>query len=291
MAEVYSNRHVQMKFHSDQALDLASDSHICLVSFYEDANEMNPRRLVVKNKQTGETDELSMTHNSAILFSTVTNGAYLHKIVAGRGGPPTSDWMGLTFRCSKTFLVPLGEKRLLYPSGLPLRLADDSERRLFFRMKSLENAQVAAHGGGVAFSQLGKDSTDAFHVFHPVETREMLASFYVDDLAADQIRKDPTGVDGGFADDVVRLRAEIESKGWYASSKVWCARCIAQTLAICATAVFNMARFPDSIVGVLASAFLVALFWQQCGTRGFSRGCLSDRWSELYLIISRLART
>ncbi|TPX60662.1 hypothetical protein PhCBS80983_g01612 [Powellomyces hirtus] len=116
-------------------------------------------------------------------------------------------------------------------------------------------------GGGVAFSQLGKDATGAFQVFHRDETREILANFYVGDLDKSEAKRD----NGSFAKDVQELRDIIQQSGWYASSKLWYARNIAQTMAMWGTAIFLMAKFPDSILAVLTSGLLVAVFWQQCG--------------------------
>lgn len=72
-AELYEPGYKKMRFHSDQALDLAPSSYICIFSSYSDPNEANPRQLVVRHKLTGETSRLVLRHNSVVVFSTATN--------------------------------------------------------------------------------------------------------------------------------------------------------------------------------------------------------------------------
>ncbi|KAJ3173517.1 hypothetical protein HDU88_002603 [Geranomyces variabilis] len=116
-------------------------------------------------------------------------------------------------------------------------------------------------GGGVAFSQLGKDATGAFDVFHPPETKEILANFYVGDLKESDRGRD----NGSFAKDVQELRTIIDKSGWYESSKLWYARTVAQTFALWGAGIYLLAYHGDSLFAVLASGALIALFWQQCG--------------------------
>ena len=143
MLEVYTSEYSKMKFHTDQALDLADNSHICLFSCYENEQEPNPRILRVKEKATGAVYEIILDHHSIIVFSTQTNASHLHKIVAdpGPGKECRSNWLGITFRQSKTYVERNDHNTSFVATGKPVRLATDEERKQFFMYKKLENEQ------------------------------------------------------------------------------------------------------------------------------------------------------
>ncbi len=138
MVEVYDSRYRKMSWHSDGALDLDEGSSICLVSFYEDADEPNPRLLVVKDKATGEEQEYTLHHNSAIVFSVGTNRRFVHKIVSER--LCVSRWLGLTFRKSKTFVRAV-DGAFCFRDKSALRNATDEERKQFYCYKGRENSE------------------------------------------------------------------------------------------------------------------------------------------------------
>ena len=143
MIEMYNHEYRTMKFHTDQALDLADNSYICVFSCYNNPETDNVRKLRIKNKTTGEINELYMTHNSVIIFSTKTNKEHVHQIVLEKENPDKNAiWLGITFRLSKTFINFVENVPLLYPSGIPLRLANDEEKQRFFIYKSQENSNI-----------------------------------------------------------------------------------------------------------------------------------------------------
>jgi hypothetical protein len=142
MVEVYAPEYTRMRFHTDQALDLAPDSSIAIFSCYEDPMEPFPRVLEVRHKISGATERLAMRHNSVIVFSTATNAEHVHRIVGGERSP-TSRWLGITLRRSKTFVTfQDGGVPYLAP-GIPLRLASAEEARRLFYCKGHENRHVA----------------------------------------------------------------------------------------------------------------------------------------------------
>lgn len=140
LIEIYDSRYRNMKFHSDQALDLADDSFICLFSCY-DKQKVNTRKLKIKNKTTLECSEISLDHNSVVLFSTTTNRNYLHKIVL-EGNASNDKWLGITFRLSKTFVKFVDEIPYFYQTGIILKMANDDEKRQFIKYRSQENSSV-----------------------------------------------------------------------------------------------------------------------------------------------------
>lgn len=142
MIEIYDQKYSTMKFHSDQALDLAEDSYICLYSCYENEHEQNPKKLVIKDKKSGEQSELILEQNSIIIFSKSTNDEHLHKIVSDNINKTKSRWLGLTFRLSKTFIDYKDNVPYLVSTGQPLNFANEIEKKEFYKHKSLENAGV-----------------------------------------------------------------------------------------------------------------------------------------------------
>ena len=164
MVELYTTEYRKMRYHSDQAQDLADDSYIALFSCYNNGIfASNLRTLQIKEKSTGLTKNITLAHNSVVLFSTKTNGEYLHKIIlVGPIKRPitiracvTDDvWLGVTLRLSKTFVT--------YKDGVPwinierivtrpyqvtnfttiqerLKLATEEERKLILAERRKEN--------------------------------------------------------------------------------------------------------------------------------------------------------
>lgn len=139
--EIYDHRYRTMKYHTDQALDIAPHSYICLFSCYENENETHPRILKIRNKETDEETVLELSHNSCVLFSEASNQAHVHKIeAAGSGALAGGRWMGLTFRLSKTLIRFTDGIPHFTANNVKLRMADEEEQREFFRFKGRENA-------------------------------------------------------------------------------------------------------------------------------------------------------
>ncbi|KAF3909576.1 hypothetical protein AA313_de0205610 [Arthrobotrys entomopaga] len=146
MMEIYDSKYTTMGFHTDQALDLASDSYICLFSTYEHGADDHPRVLVVKNKENGEESVVELAHHSVVIFSTEANRTHVHKI-EGRGLPSGygNRWMGVTFRLAKSYVRVVDGVSVLFSEGGvevgELTVATEGERREFFGMKAVENRE------------------------------------------------------------------------------------------------------------------------------------------------------
>ncbi len=150
LIEIYNHQYYKMGFHSDQALDLASNSYIALFSCYENPGNLPSkllRKLKVKNKTTQKEMIIDLKPNSVVLFSTETNMEFSHKIVLG-GFPDLSpteadnQWLGITFRQSKTF-IHFRDNQPLMEDGLSLTLANEAEQKQFYRLRSQENKQLS----------------------------------------------------------------------------------------------------------------------------------------------------
>lgn len=139
LVEHYTRAYATMKQHSDQALDLADASWIAVYSCYRDPARPS-RRLVVKAKGAATTFEIPLDHGSVVAFSLATNRLFTHAITL-RAQAADNDWLGITFRTSKTRLqFDDGQPRLA--NGALLTLADDDQRREFLQLRRRENAET-----------------------------------------------------------------------------------------------------------------------------------------------------
>lgn len=148
--EIYNADYRNMKFHTDQSLDLKEDSVICLFSCYENesSNSADIRKLQIKNKTTEQCSEISLDNNSIVLFTTSANHQHLHKIVlelsrSNKSNKSTNKWLGITFRLSKTFVQFFHDIPYIYPSNTVLRIATDNEKSDFFKHKGNENLSTS----------------------------------------------------------------------------------------------------------------------------------------------------
>jgi len=151
MVEIYNTKYKTMKFHSDQALDLAKNSYICIFSCYSNS-KADIRKLQIKNKSndnSSEYSEILMKDNSVIIFSTETNKKYLHKIILNNSNENNKNiqdkqnnkWLGITFRLSHTFIKFINEVPY-FMNNQELKIANDDERKEFYKCKGLENIKT-----------------------------------------------------------------------------------------------------------------------------------------------------
>lgn len=143
MLERYTLLYRKMGFHSDHALDLQDDSYIAIYSCYNSSkSNIKFRKLVIKDKINEQIyKEILLENNMVVAFSTETNRKYMHKIVIADTNHcitenDETEWLGLTFRTSKTWLK---ENKI---NGQDIHLANFSELQEFRHLKSLENNNV-----------------------------------------------------------------------------------------------------------------------------------------------------
>lgn len=141
LVENYSNAYTKMGFHSDQELDLQDGTAIAIFSCYRHPEASPPRKLVVEPKEPGShTFEIPLTHNSLVIFSVETNRQFRHKIVLDTGGRvlPENQWLGFTFRTSRTF-VQYCAGQVSFEDSTPLTLADNNQCREFYKLRGCES--------------------------------------------------------------------------------------------------------------------------------------------------------
>ncbi|MFJ2595620.1 alpha-ketoglutarate-dependent dioxygenase AlkB [Streptomyces erythrochromogenes] len=141
LIESYTNAYRTMGSHSDQALDLADDSFIAVFSCYQHP-EVSPRKLIFESKDSDSGRfEIPLTHNSVVAFSVESNRRFKHKIVLDAVPTTDNQWLGVTFRTSKTFLR-FRDGHAHLPQGTRLTSADDEQRREFYRLRRRENDET-----------------------------------------------------------------------------------------------------------------------------------------------------
>ncbi|MFD7731979.1 hypothetical protein ACFV6F_16530 [Kitasatospora phosalacinea] len=144
LAEVYTNAYTRMSAHSDLALDLAEGSSIAVFSCYRDSAAVLPRTLRVRAKEDdgGEESAVPLLHHGVVVFSVAANRRLRHRIVLD---PPArvvdNEWLGVTFRTSRTRL-DFRDGRPHLPDGQgELTLATEEQRSGFHRLRRRENAE------------------------------------------------------------------------------------------------------------------------------------------------------
>jgi hypothetical protein len=139
LIEIYDNNYKTMSFHSDQSLDLANDSYICIFSCYDEPTFL--RKLVIKDKITNSEIEICLENNSIVLFDISTNYKHLHKIILD-SGISNNKWLGITFRLSKTYIKFINEIPYFHNTNKILKLADEHETKEFYKLRGNENRSI-----------------------------------------------------------------------------------------------------------------------------------------------------
>lgn len=148
LIEIYDFRYYNMKFHSDQALDLDENSYICVFSCYSEKTHLRKLKIKEKNKNN-DLHEIILDHNSIVIFSVETNRKYLHKIIAEKkksgtarqGGAERDKWLGITFRLSKTYIYFRNELPYFYSNDEQMISANEQQTKEFYKCRALENSQ------------------------------------------------------------------------------------------------------------------------------------------------------
>ncbi|MFG3532184.1 alpha-ketoglutarate-dependent dioxygenase AlkB [Streptomyces sp. NPDC047917] len=143
LIESYTNAYRTMGGHSDQALDLADESYIAVFSCYQYPEAGPTRKLIFESKEPeGKKFEIPLAHNGIVVFSVESNRRLRHKIVwDAPAGTPDNQWLGVTFRTSKTF-IRFRDGQAYLPQGARLVPADDEQKREFYRLRRCENNET-----------------------------------------------------------------------------------------------------------------------------------------------------
>ena len=139
MIEIYDNTYKDMRYHTDQMLDLENNSYICIFSCYAH-NIISNRYLKIENKTDKSVSNICLENNSIILFDLNTNKNHLHKIYLS--GNIKNEWLGITFRLSKTFIKFINEIPFFCNNDNLLRFATQDDEIQLRHNKSSENSLI-----------------------------------------------------------------------------------------------------------------------------------------------------
>lgn len=130
---------------------------------------------------------------------------------------------------------------------------------------------------------------DVFHAMHPDSAYEILANYYAGDLEVEKPKDKETANSAQFATEMRELRDKLKKEGYFHSSKLFYAYKVISTLAICAAGLSLLYAYGrTSTLAVVVSAFIVGIFWQQCGWLAHDFGhhqCFEDRTLNDALVI------
>mmetsp|Transcript_10084 Transcript_10084/g.14233 ORF Transcript_10084/g.14233 Transcript_10084/m.14233 type:complete len:371 (+) Transcript_10084:90-1202(+) len=118
-------------------------------------------------------------------------------------------------------------------------------------------------GGHVIFTHAGDDFTDIFAAFHPSDALRHLENFYIGELAESSIDLKPEK-QKNFEKAYRELRSKLIVSGMFKSNKMYYAYKCLSNLMIWAFGCLCVLK-SDSFSVHMFGAFLLALFWQQCG--------------------------
>ncbi|MEV4504695.1 alpha-ketoglutarate-dependent dioxygenase AlkB [Streptomyces klenkii] len=143
LIESYTDAYTTMGSHSDQALDLDAESFIAVFSCYQHPEVDSARKLIFESKEPGgEKVEIPLAHNSIVAFSVGSNRRFRHKIILDKSVQAAENqWLGVTFRTSKTF-VRFRDGHPYLPLGARLIPADEEQRQEFYQLRRRENKET-----------------------------------------------------------------------------------------------------------------------------------------------------
>jgi hypothetical protein len=104
---------------------------------------------------------------------------------------------------------------------------------------------------------------DVFHAMHPASAYEVLANNYVGDLANDIVL--PKATNAAFATEIREYRDKLQAQGFFNADKGFYFYKLVSTVMISVVSLAFLRVYGQSTTGVLISAFIMGIFWQQCG--------------------------
>lgn len=130
---------------------------------------------------------------------------------------------------------------------------------------------------------------DVFHAMHPDSAYEILANYYAGDLEEEKVVDKDVENSAKFAAEMRELRDNLRKEGYFHSSKLFYTWKVLSTLGLCATGLSILYAYGStSTAAVILSAFIVGIFWQQCGWLAHDFGhhqCFEDRQLNDMLVI------
>lgn len=166
---------------------------------------------------------------------------------------------------SPTSVTKSSKERIISWGELSLHnTVEDSWIAIKGRVYDVTNFSKFHPGGDILFTASGLDATDVFAGFHNLtDAWKLLPPLLVGTL---EDAKNPPlpNVDQQYVQDIVEMRKQISALKLYDSSKLYYAYKIASNVALCSLSV-AIVMYSGSWPAIAVAAFIMALFWQQCG--------------------------
>lgn len=124
---------------------------------------------------------------------------------------------------------------------------------------------------------------------HPDSVYEILGNYYAGDLEPlPKVNKQEEN-SAQFAAEIRTLRDQLRKEGYFHSSKLFYAYKVLSTLALCAVGLSLLYAYGrTSTLAVVASAFIIGIFWQQCGWLAHDFGhhqCFQEhKFNDIFVI-------
>eukprot|EP00752_Nemacystus_decipiens_P011765 g10441.t1 len=182
---------------------------------------------------------------------------------AGKGGREAAPWMTADNKKRLGF-TRAAEMPVSFSLEEVQKHRTPADAWMIYRNKVYDVSGWHEHpGGNVIFTHAGDDFTDIFAAFHPPTAYAVLEPFYIGDLDEKSAVAKPAE-QRAFERSYRELRSKLLTMGMY-NSDPWfylmvCSRQMALWAASVACVVWSD-RWDVNMLG----AFLMAVFWQQCG--------------------------
>lgn len=121
-------------------------------------------------------------------------------------------------------------------------------------------------GGDIILTAAGGDATDVFSGFHAsTDSWKMLPPLCVGTVDPALGASEVVKADESYYADVLKMRRDLQALNLFHSSKIFYFGKILTNVSLLAGSIAILLAFPKSWVATLLAAFVLALFWQQCG--------------------------
>lgn len=179
----------------------------------------------------------------------------------GRGGERIETTEALSFTADKAGTIKQRGGKITWDEVRQHKTPQDAW--LVYRNKVYDVSGWQDHpGGNVIFTHAGGDCTDIFAAFHPLGATSYLDPFYIGELVPGSDKKPEA--QASFERAYRDLRGKLITGGFFKANPLYYVWKVVSTVAL-AVGAWVLVAWSQSLGVQMLSAFLVALFWQQCG--------------------------
>lgn len=161
---------------------------------------------------------------------------------------------------------PLGERLFTWGDVAEHRTSDDAWIVIKGRVYDVTKFAKLHPGGDIILTAAGQDATDVFAGFHAATNAwSLLAPLCIGIIADINVNHPPNMPSVSYVADVQAMRQALQKLHAFDSSKLYYLAKFLSTTLFLLVSVGILVNFPSNPLMVLASAVIMATFWQQCG--------------------------